>query len=425
MSTWRRTYWSVWTANLIVSIGMMSFLPFFPSLLGELGLTGKTEIAAWSGLVFGAAPLSATVMSPIWGALGDRIGRKIMVLRSMVAIALFVGMMGFAETPTQLLLLRIGQGIFSGFIPPSITLVSIGAPADRQGRVAGNLTTALALGAILGPALGGILAASTGYRSVFFVVGALAAVGAVLVGLFAHEDKGHRQVAQDGASAPGILRGVMSDVRELLARKRVRAMVLLVFFLQFGLGSSNPILELYVHDLLPAGSESLGFWRSLGGLVPGGGVADDAGARALATSGLFSGMALANLLSLSAWGHYGDRVGHRRALGLCGIGSAVALLVQAALPAYSALFFARVLFGVAMAGVGPLAFGLIAGEVAVDRRGGAFGLVFSARTLAVAVGGMTGGLLSSFIGIRGVMLISAVFIAAALVAQRRPEKLTD
>ena len=134
MSPWKRTYWSGWTANLIASIGMMSFLPFFPSLLGELGLTGKTELAVWSGLVFGAAPLSATVMSPIWGALGDRVGRKIMVLRSMVAIALFVGLMGFAETPMQLLLLRVGQGIFSGFIPPSITLVSVGAPADRQGR---------------------------------------------------------------------------------------------------------------------------------------------------------------------------------------------------------------------------------------------------------------------------------------------------
>ncbi|TDJ73262.1 MAG: MFS transporter, partial [Planctomycetota bacterium] len=137
------------------------------------------------------------------------------------------------------------------------------------------------------------------------------------------------------------------------------------------------------------------------------------------------GMALANLLSLSAWGRFGDRVGHRRALGLCGIGSAVALLVQAAVPAYLALFLARLLFGVAMAGVGPLAFGLVAGEVAVDRRGGAFGLVFSARTLAVAVGGMTGGVVSSLIGIRGVMFIGATLIAAALLVQSRSKQITD
>lgn len=416
MSSWRRTYWSVWSANLITSVGMMSFLPFFPSLLGELGVTGGAEQATWSGLVFGAAPLSATVMSPIWGALGDRVGRKLMVLRSMLAIALFVGLMGFAETPMQLLLLRIGQGVFSGFIPPSITLVSIGAPAHRQGRVAGNLTTALALGAILGPALGAVLAAGIGHRNVFFVVGALAVLGAVLVALFAHEDEGHRQVAEGGLTVGGVLRGVLSDLRDLLGRKRVRAMVLLVFFLQFGLGSTNPILELYVGDLLPDGSRSLGLWQSLANL-------DAVGARALATSALFSGMAISNLLSLSAWGHYGDRVGHRRALGICGVGSAIALLVQAAVPAYVALFLARVLFGVAMAGVGPLAFGLVAGEVAVDRRGGAFGLVFSARTLAVAVGGMTGGFLSAIVGIRGVMLVGALLIAAALFGQSRSAEL--
>jgi len=425
MSSWRRTYWSVWSANLIASVGMMSFLPFFPSLLGELGLTGKAEIATWSGLVFGAAPLAATIMSPIWGALGDRVGRKLMVLRSMLAIAFFVSLMGFAETPMQLFLLRIGQGLFSGFIPPSITLVSIGAPANRQGRVAGNLTTALALGAILGPALGGILAAGAGHRSVFFVVGGLAVLGAVLVGVFADEDERHRQPVDGRLAVGAVLRGIRSDLRELLARKRVRAMVLLIFFLQFGLGSTNPILELYVRELLPEGSESLGFWRSMVNLVPGGGSASTAGVRVLATSVLFTGMALANLLSLSAWGRFGDRVGHRRALGLCGIGSAVALLVQAAVPAYLALFLARLLFGVAMAGVGPLAFGLVAGEVAVDRRGGAFGLVFSARTLAVAVGGMTGGVVSSLIGIRGVMFIGATLIAAALLVQSRSKQITD
>ena len=41
MAGWRRTYWTVWTANLVTAIGMMSFLPFFPSLLEEMGyLTG-------------------------------------------------------------------------------------------------------------------------------------------------------------------------------------------------------------------------------------------------------------------------------------------------------------------------------------------------------------------------------------------------
>ena len=118
MGNWKRTYRAVWLANLITSVGMMSFLPFFPSLLEEMGVSGDTAVRAWAGAIFGAAPLSATLMSPIWGALGDRLGRKLMVCRAMFAIALFVGGMYFASTPLQLLLMRIGQGLFSGFIPP-------------------------------------------------------------------------------------------------------------------------------------------------------------------------------------------------------------------------------------------------------------------------------------------------------------------
>ena len=87
-------------------------------------------IKVWTGLIVGAAPFVAAFMSPIWGALGDRVGRKLMVMRALAAIGLFVGAMGFAQSPWQLLVLRVMQGVFSGFIPPSITLVSVGAPPE-------------------------------------------------------------------------------------------------------------------------------------------------------------------------------------------------------------------------------------------------------------------------------------------------------
>src|SRR5204863_5307252 len=97
---------------------------FFPTLLRELGLTDRNEIAVWAGVLFGAAPLSAALMSPIWGALGDRYGRRLMVLRSLVAITVFVGAMAFATSTWHLLLLRLLQGVFSGYSAPSLTLVS-------------------------------------------------------------------------------------------------------------------------------------------------------------------------------------------------------------------------------------------------------------------------------------------------------------
>ena len=133
MERWKQTYWAVWVSNLVTAIGMMSFLPFFPGHLRALGVTDPASIATWAGVIYGTAPLSAALTAPIWGALGDRIGRRLMVLRSMLAITVFVGAMAFARSPLELFILRFLQGVFSGFLAPSMTLVSIVAPLEHTG----------------------------------------------------------------------------------------------------------------------------------------------------------------------------------------------------------------------------------------------------------------------------------------------------
>ncbi len=412
MSSWRRTYWAVWIANLVTAIGMMSFLPFFPSLLEEMGVTDEVAKRAWAGIIFGAAPLSATVMSPIWGALGDRIGRKLMVCRSLLAISIFVGGMYWAETPATLLLLRIGQGLFSGFIPPSITLVSVGAPPERQGRVAGDLTTALALGGLIGPGLGGWLAIETGSRqAVFLFVGAAGLVSALLVALMADEDPRLRQERSGRFRLSGALRGTWNDVRSIFANPLLRATTLVVFALQLGLGATNPLLELHTRELV---APRLDAWVWLGAWVPGLDVTDRMEVETLATSLLFSGMAVVSLLALPLWGRYGDRVGHRGALALCALLCALSLGLQAAAWTFALLLLGRLAMGAAIAGTGPLAYGLAAVETGASQRGGAFGVVFSARTLAVALGAGLGGFMSSVIGVRGVMVFSGLVVVGAL-----------
>ncbi len=429
-SHWKRTYWVVWTANLITSIGMMSFLPFFPSLLEEMGVEGEASVSRWAGLCFAAAPLSATVSAPLWGAIGDRFGRKVMVCRAMLAIAVFVGGMGFVNTPGQLLAMRFGQGLFSGFIPPSITLVSVVAPEDRQGRVAGNLSTALAVGGLFGPLLGGFLVALLGsYQSVFFVVGSMAFIGAVIVWLGAVEDTSKRQARDEGGGARpgarGVLRSTAGDIGDVLKIRALRSAVFVVFALQFGLGAVNPTLEIYVEELFAGRVLEGTYWEVLTSAAGTEGLGLHDRAVALATSVSFAVMAVANLLSLSMWGRYGDSIGHRRALIHCAVLSVLAISIQAAAPVFSLLLIGRFVMGIGMAGIGPLAFGLAAGEASVGRRGGAFGVVFSARTLAVATGGMIGGALYPVLGARGVMVMSALLLIATLgtfrFARRAPD----
>jgi MFS family permease len=348
-------------------------------------------------------------MGPIWGALGDRFGRRLMVLRAMGAIALFVGLMAFARSPWELLALRLAQGLFSGFLAPSLTLVSIATPPESQGRVAGSLNTSMVWGAILGPLLGELVRAELGIREVYLAVSALSLVGLTLVRAFAAEDRSTRRESSGGVRPLALLRESFGDLGELRQSRNLRAAVALLFVVQFGMGATNPQLELYVREL-PSQLTSL----------------------APSTAVLFSLMAFANLVAMPLWGRFGDDRGAYRALRLCAVWSGLALLVHALVPGYEVLLLARILLGGGSAGSGPLAFGVAAAETRIDRRGGAFGVVFSARALAVSSSAMLGGLVVAAVGLRGLFAVGGALVLLVLVlaggdepARRAPDATGD
>jgi DHA1 family multidrug resistance protein-like MFS transporter len=396
MAPWKRTFAAVWAANAITAIGMMAFLPFFPSHLEHLGLTDRDEIAAWAGVLYGAAPLAAALASPVWGVLGDRFGRRVMVVRSMLAITVFVGLMAFARTPWELLALRIGQGLLSGFIAPSITLVSVIAPPGVQNRTNGWLNSAMVLGSIVGPAVGEFLRHAVGLIQVYWAVSAGSALGAALVLAFVREERSPSSLGRDPRTWTRALRGALGDVRELRQSRALRAAVVLTFWIQFGLGATNPLLDLHVRDLD----------THLAGIVARPGP-------------LFSTMAVASLVCLPLWGRYGDRRGSFVALRRCAVACVAALALQAAATSYEGLLLGRIAFGAAIAGSATLAFGVAAAESPAERRGGAIGIVFSARAFAIATSSIVGGWLSAWTGVRGLFLASGLALIACLLVLRR------
>ncbi len=389
MSPWKRVYWSVWLANLITSIGMMSFLPFFPSHLEELGLTDKGEIAAWTGVIFGAAPLMAAIMGPVWGSLGDRFGRKPMVLRAQLAIGFFIGCMAFARTPGELLALRLLQGVFSGFVAPSITLVSVVAPPSIQGRVAGSLQTALALGTIVGPLLGAFVASEYGLSALFLGVSAAAMVSALIILVLVREPRTGNE-GMPTVSVRGAVRGITRDLTEYLARPELRALFVIVFGVQFAVGMTQPLLELFVDDV----------WTG-----------DPAWVSVL-TACLFAIMAGCDLVFMPLWGRVGDRRGHRVVLGRTVFLTGAALVLHALAPTYFVLVLARLFLGVVYAGVKPCAFGLTAAQTHVSRRGNAVGMVLSARQFGLATSAAIGGLVAGALGLRGLFVAGGLLLFA-------------
>src|SRR2546428_14102560 len=95
------------------------------------------------------------VASPIWGILGDRFGRKPMLIRSMLGGAITVGLIFFVQNPIQLVVLRLLQGATSGTVAAATALVAGETPRHRGRWALGGVTAGGALGGRGGSLVGG------------------------------------------------------------------------------------------------------------------------------------------------------------------------------------------------------------------------------------------------------------------------------
>ena len=166
-------------SQFLTLAGMTAVLPLLPLYLGEVGVTGSTELRWWTGAL-GSAPFAIAVFAtPIWGELADRVGYKPMVVRSVTGIALVTAGMGVAHSPDTLLGWRCLQGVVSGVFPAAVALLTAATPASRSGRALAHLQSWRAAGALAGPPLGGLRADVFGIRPVFFAASAVAGVTAL------------------------------------------------------------------------------------------------------------------------------------------------------------------------------------------------------------------------------------------------------
>ncbi len=402
MEGWKRNFALVWLNNFVTAAGMMAFLPLLPLYLRELGVADPAAVQVWSGLLVAGAPLTAAFMGPLWGAVGDRVGRKPMMVRANLAITVFVGAMSLVTSAPQLLLLRLGQGLFSGFMAPSVTLVSVSTPPERQGRVTGLLHTAVIGGSLVGPVLGGFVADHVGFRAVFVACALLSAAAALVVARCVSEPAPSEPRPTGALRVGPLLRSVLDDFATFLGPGPVRSVLLSVFVVRFGAAMVDPVLVLYI--------------ETLDGFEP---------ALLATTTGLvFGATALATLLMTPLWGRLGDRHGHGRLLALCAGGGALSYAAQSLVTSVAPLYALRLFSGACLAGVVPAVYAMTATHSSAARRGGALGLTFSSLVLANAMGPMLGGLVAAAIGMRPLFLVTAALMGLAawraLASRRRP-----
>lgn len=120
---------------------MTMVLPFISLYIESMGNFSERYVQHWSGLTFGITFVSAFIFSPIWGKVGDRFGRKKILIYSGVGMGTSILLMGFAQSVFQLFMLRFFMGFFSGFISMSQAYISTQTPKKIAGRVLGTLQT--------------------------------------------------------------------------------------------------------------------------------------------------------------------------------------------------------------------------------------------------------------------------------------------
>src|SRR5437868_6558367 len=109
---WRQTLWAMVGIQFVMTGAFSMLTPIMPLFLPELGVTTPAAIDIWAGVLNGVTSFIAAFASPLWGRVADRRGRKLMLLRSAIAIGIFTVLMGTAATVWQFFAYRALMGVF-------------------------------------------------------------------------------------------------------------------------------------------------------------------------------------------------------------------------------------------------------------------------------------------------------------------------
>ncbi|CAI1623429.1 Tetracycline resistance protein, class C [Serratia quinivorans] len=379
MEAWKLNLISVWLGCFFTGLAMSQILPFLPLYVEQLGVSGHQSLSIWSGLVFSGTFLVSALVSPLWGSLADRKGRKLMLLRASLGMAVVIALQGMVTNVYQLFALRALMGLTSGYIPNAMALVASQVPRDKSGWALGTLSTGPVTGVIVGPLLGGLMADHLGLRVVFFVTAGLMFVS-FLITLFLIKERHIEVKKADRLSGKAVFQSLPYPTL-------IVTLFISTLMIQLANSSISPILTLFIKDL-SGDSGNLAFISGMIAAVPG----------------------VAALMSAPRLGRLGDRIGTARillaALGLTTVLFAIMAWVETPLQ----LGILRFLLGFADGALMPAVQTLLLKYSSDQVTGRIFGYNQSFMYLGNVVGPLIGSGVSALMGFRWVFVVTAVLV---------------
>ena len=383
--SWKENLRVAWFGSFLTGASISLVVPFMPIFVEQLGIEGD-QVAFYAGLAISVSAVSAALVSPIWGILADKYGRKPMMIRAGLAMTITMGGLAFVPNIYWLLFLRLLNGVFTGFVPNATALIASQVPKDKSGAALGTLSTGVVAGTLTGPFVGGFIAEIFGIRNVFLLVGVFLFLAAILTIFFIKED--FQPVAKEKAIPTKEVFSAFKYPRLLVN------LFLTSFVIQFSAQSIGPILALYVRDL--GQTENLLFVSGL----------------------IVSSMGFSSMMSAGILGKLGDKVGNHRLLVAAQIYSVIIYLLCAHATSPLQLGLYRFLFGL---GTGALIPGVNALLSKMTPKSGisrifAFNQVFF--YLGGVIGPMAGSAVAGYLGYHAVFYATAACVAFSCLCNR-------
>jgi MFS family permease len=376
------------TLFAVVFIDLVGFgivIPLVPFFAERLGASPEliTLIIALHALCQAAA-------MPVWGRLSDRVGRRPVLLVSMLGHAGSYLLMGFADSLWLLALARVLSGVTAANLSTAYAYISdITTPDERAGAM-GKISAAFGLGFAIGPAIGGLLAGGDTMAEANLMRPAVAAaafslVAALAIFLYLPETQPHEARAEARATE----RGFRSDLRRVTRRPVISLMLVLALMVVTFMAVRESIFPLWAHYRLDFNARELGVVLGY-------------------TGALISGIQFLAMGRLS--NRYGELGLVKAAVVLFAvawIGLSLARNMTECVAALTAQAFGTAFFQTSMQS-------LMSKRAGPDERGLVLGVYQSSSALARFMGQAVAGTLYAQIGINAPFLIGAAVMAPAL-----------
>lgn len=391
METWKRTVYISLVCVFCTSFGVSQLGPILPLYFHDLGVNTPEGMSLWSGLATGITFLIVCLAAPFWGRLADKKGRKITLIRSSFGMALCNVLIAFQTTPEGVVLIRLIQGLVSGFYSASITLIASESPLEKTGWALGLLASANLAGSLIGPLLGGYIADTVGIRNDFIIVGLLMGLAGLLATAFIHENY---------IPKPNIEKLSISKLKEQIPEfSSIVALCVASFIYAICIMSLQPVISVYIKGIVPSHTENLAF---IAGAV-------------------FSAMGIAQLMSSSPLGKLVDKVGPRKVLVVSLIYVGLFNIPQAYVTDVYQLALIRFLQGFGLGGMLPALNTYLSSKTPREFTGQVFSYNQSCLFFGYFLGAIGGSSLMALLGFTtlfwvsgGLFILSALWIAVKL-----------